>query len=135
MNFGQFEISEQLRTRRDKADIVDALEKQLQKVCRKVERKGDTITAIAIQGPYGSFSRSDCSVFNVQPKDGGFLFVTDVTIRPSVVCWIGTILMCLMGPLVIAALVVYVIQKRTVRPAVADVLTRIKNEFGELSLA
>src|SRR5260370_41847709 len=78
----RFEIREQIRTPRDRgAAVVNALEMQLRKVWRKVERSGDVLTASAIEASFGSINRFDRSVIQIHPKDAGFLCVADVTYR------------------------------------------------------
>ena len=126
----RFEISEQIRTRQDRAAVVNALEIQLRKVSRKVERSGDTLTASAIEASFGSINRFDRTIVQIQRKDAGFLCVADVTYRPSVFFWIFFVMglfayFLLWWP----PIIFYLIQRRTVRSAIADVFARVKNEF------
>ena len=126
----RFEVSEQIRTRRDKAAVVNALELQLRKVSRRVERSGDTLTARAIEASFGSINRFDRSVFHTQPKAAGFLCVAEVTYRPSAFFWIFFVIglfayFLLWWP----PIIFYLLQRKTVRSAIADVFARVKNEF------
>src|SRR5260370_31990918 len=127
----RFEISEQIRTPRDRgAAVVNALEMQLRKVSRKVERSGDVLTASAIDAPFGSISRFDRSVIQSHPKDAGFLCVADVTYRPSAFFWVFFVIglfayFLLWWP----PIIFYLFQRKTVRSAISDVFARVKNEF------
>jgi hypothetical protein len=125
----RFEISEQIRTRRDQVAIVNALETQLRKVSRKVVRAGDVITASAIEASFGSINRSDRAVLRVEPKGAGCLCVAEVTYRPSVAFWILLVLLLFTYVLWLLPIVFYLTQKKAVRSAVADIFTRVKNEF------
>jgi H+/Cl- antiporter ClcA len=65
----------------------------------------------------------------VEPKEGGYLFVAEVTYRPSSTFWV-ILIMCI--PTFIAWLVpifVYNWQKEIVRQAIGDLFERVKNEF------
>jgi hypothetical protein len=127
----RFEISEQIRTPRDRgAAVVNALEMQLRKVSRKVERSGDVLTASAIEASFGSINRFDRSVIQIHPKDAGFLCVADVTYRPSAFFWIFFVIglfayFLLWWP----PIIFYLFQRKTVRSAISDVFARVKNEF------
>jgi uncharacterized membrane protein len=65
----------------------------------------------------------------VEPKEGGFLLIAEVSYRPSSTFWV-ILIMCI--PTFIAWLVpifVYNWQKEVVRLAIGAVFERVKNEF------
>jgi hypothetical protein len=126
----RFEVSEQIRTRRDRMQILSALETQLRKVSTRVERNGDVITARAIEASFGSINRSDRAVISVLMKEAGFLCVAEVTYRPSVFFWIFFVIGLFLYFLFWwPPIIFYLVQRKTVRAAIADVFTRVKNEF------
>lgn len=125
----RFEVSEQIRTRRDKAHLLSALETQLRKVSRGVVRNGDLIVASGIEASFGSINRTDRATVSVQMKDAGFLCVAEVTYRPSVAFWIILLLLIFTYVLWLLPIIFYITQKKTVRSAIADTFARVKNEF------
>jgi uncharacterized membrane protein len=76
-----------------------------------------------------SIVRFDQTTVIVEPKEGGFLFVAEVSYRPSFTFWV-ILIMCI--PTLVAWLVpifFYHWQKETVRLAIGAVFERVKNEF------
>jgi len=126
----RFEVSEQVRTQTDIAAIIYALFEQLDKVSAKVRLTNEGIlTAKRIDPSLASIVRFDRTNFIVEPKEGGFLLIAEVSYRPSSTFWV-ILIMCI--PTFIAWLVpifVYNWQKEVVRLAIGDVFERVKNEF------
>jgi adenine/guanine phosphoribosyltransferase-like PRPP-binding protein len=126
----RFEVSEQVRTRTDIATIICALFEQLAKVSARVRLTEEgNLTAKRIDPSLASIVRFDQTNFIVEPKEGGFLFVAEVSYRPSSTFWV-ILIMCI--PTFIAWLVpifLYNWQKDVVRLAIGDVFERVKNEF------
>jgi len=126
----KFEVSEQVRTRTDIATIVFALFDQLAMVSAKVRLTDEgNLTAKRIEPSSASIVRFDQISFTVEPKEGGFLLVADVSYRPSSTFWV-ILIICI--PTFVAWLVpifLYNWQKEIVRLAIGDVFDRVKNEF------
>jgi hypothetical protein len=126
----KFEVSEQVRTKTDIATIVYALFEQLAKVSARVRLTDEgNLTAKRIDPSFASIVRFDQTNFIVEPKEGGFLFVAEVSYRPSSTFWV-ILIVCI--PTFIAWLVpifLYNWQKEVVRLAIGDAFDRVKNEF------
>src|ERR1017187_467570 len=126
----RFEVSDQARTQADIATIICALFEQLAKVSARVRLTEEgNLTAKRIDPSLASIVRFDQTNFIVEPKEGGFLFVAEVSYRPSSTFWV-ILIMCI--PTFIAWLVpifLYNWQKDVVRLAIGDVFERVKNEF------
>jgi H+/Cl- antiporter ClcA len=126
----KFEVSEQVRTQTDIATIIYALFEQLDKVSARVRLTNEGIlTAKRIDPSLASIVRFDRTNFIVEPKEGGFLLIAEVSYRPSSTFWV-ILIMCI--PTFIAWLVpifVYNWQKEIVRQAIGAVFERVKNEF------
>ena len=126
----RFEVSEQVRARTDIATIICALFEQLAKVSARVRLTEEgNLTAKRIDPSLASIVRFDQTNFIVEPKEGGFLFVAEVSYRPSSTFWV-ILIMCI--PTFIAWLVpifLYNWQKDVVRLAIGDVFERVKNEL------
>jgi hypothetical protein len=126
----KFEVSEQVRTQTDIATIIYALFEQLDKVSARVRLTDEgNLTAKRIDPSFASIVRFDRTNFIVEPQEGGFLLVAEVSYRPSSTFWV-ILIMCI--PTFIAWLVpifVYNWQKEVVRLAIGDVFERVKNEF------
>jgi hypothetical protein len=126
----KFEVSEQVRTRTDIATIIYALFEQLAMVSAKAHLTDEGhLIAKRIEPSFASIVRFDRTNFTVEPKEGGFLFVADVSYRPSSTFWV-ILIMCI--PTFVAWLVpifLYNWQKEIVRLAIGDVFDRVKNEF------
>jgi hypothetical protein len=87
------------------------------------------LTAKRIDPSFASIVRFDQTNFIVEPKEGGFLLVADVSYRPSSTFWV-ILIMCI--PTFVAWLVpifFYNWQKGIVCLATGDVFERVKNEF------
>jgi hypothetical protein len=87
------------------------------------------LTAKRIDPSFASIVRFDRTNFIVEPKEGGFLLVAEVSCRPSSTFWV-ILIMCI--PTFVAWLVpifVYNWQKEIVRLAIGAVFERVKNEF------
>ena len=85
----RFEVSEQVRTRTDIATIICALFEQLAKVSARVRLTEEgNLTAKRIDPSLASIVRFDQTNFIVEPKEGGFLFVAEVSYRPSSTFWV-----------------------------------------------
>lgn len=125
----KFEISQTFRTNRSKQEVVSFLEGQLRRVSGRVTRSGDTVTAKSIEASFGSINRADSSVFSVREKEAGYICIADVNYRPSVVFWILFIALLFTWVLWLIPIVFYLVQKKTVRSAIADVFARVKDEF------
>ena len=126
----KFEVSDRVRTQADIATIIYALFEQLDKVSAKVQltQEGD-LTAKRIDPTLASIIRFDQTNITVEPKEGGFLLVAEVSYRPSPSFWV-ILIMCV--PTFVAWLVpisLYHWQKEVVRLAIGDVFERVKNEF------
>ena len=126
----KFEVSDQVRTNADIATIVYALFEQVDKVSARVRLTDEgNLTAKGIEPSFAAIVRFDQTNFIVEPKEGGFLFVAEVSYRPSSTFWV-ILIMCI--PTFIAWLVpifLYNWQKDVVRLAIGDVFERVKNEF------
>ena len=126
----KFEVSEQVRTQTDTATIIYALFEQLAKVSARVRLTVEgNLTAKKIEPSFASIVRFDQTNFIVEPKEGGFLLVAEVSYRPSSAFW-AILIMCI--PTFVAWLVpifFYDEQKEIVRLAIGDVFERVKNEF------
>ena len=126
----KFEVSEQVRTETDIATIIYALFAQLDKVSARVRLTDEgNLTAKRIDPSFASIVRFDRTNFIVEPKEGGFLLIAEVSYRPSSTFWV-ILIMCI--PTFVAWLVpifVYNWQKEIVRSAIGDVFERVKNEF------
>ena len=126
----KFEVSEQVRTETDIATIIYALFEQLDKVSAKVRLTDEgNLTAKRIDPSLVSIVRFDQTNFIVEPKEGGFLLVAEVSYRPSSTFWV-ILIMCI--PTFVAWLVpifFYNWQKEIVRLAIGAVFERVKNEF------
>jgi hypothetical protein len=126
----KFEVSEQVRTQTDIATIIYALFAQLDKVSARVRLTDEgNLTAKRIDPSFASIVRFDRTNFIVEPKEGGFLLIAEVSYRPSSTFWV-ILIMCI--PTFVAWLVpifVYNWQKEIVRLAIGAVFERVKNEF------
>src|ERR1035441_1013284 len=126
----KFEVSEQVRTQTNTATIIYALFEQLAKVSARVRLTVEgNLTAKKIEPSFASIVRFDQTNFIVEPKEGGFLLVAEVSYRPSSAFW-AILIMCI--PTFVAWLVpifFYDEQKEIVRLAIGDVFERVKNEF------
>ena len=126
----KFEVSEQVRTETDIATIIYALFAQLDKVSARVRLTDEgNLTAKRIDPSFASIVRFDRTNFIVEPQEGGFLLVAEVSYRPSSTFWV-ILIMCI--PTFVAWLVpifVYNWQKEIVRLAIGAVFERVKNEF------
>jgi hypothetical protein len=126
----KFEVSEQVRTETDIATIIYALFAQLDKVSARVRLTDEgNLTAKRIDPSFASIVRFDRTNFIVEPKEGGFLLIAEVSYRPSSTFWV-ILIMCI--PTFVAWLVpifVYNWQKEIVRLAIGAVFERVKNEF------
>ena len=126
----KFEVSEQVRTQTDIATIIYALFEQLDKVSARVRLTDEgNLTAKRIDPSLVSIVRFDQTNFIVEPKEGGFLLVAEVSYRPSSTFWV-ILIMCI--PTFVAWVVpifVYNWQKEIVRLAIGAVFERVKNEF------
>jgi hypothetical protein len=126
----KFVVSEQVRTRTDIETIICALFEQLAMVSAKVRLTDEgNLTAKRISPSFASIVRFDQTNFIVESKEGGFLFIAEVSYRPSSTFWV-ILIMCI--PTFIAWLVpifLYNWQKEVVRLAIADVFEQVKNEF------
>ena len=126
----RFEVSEQIRTNENWATIVYALWNQMRKVSAKVQVTDEgVITATRIEASFISIVRFDRTVMIVQPKEGGFFCVAEVSYIPSSAFWMILILCIPTFVAWLVPVVFYLIQKDTVRFAVQAVFERIKNEF------
>jgi hypothetical protein len=125
----KFEISQTFRTNRSKQEVVNFLEGQLRRVSERVTRSGDTVTAKSIEASFGSINRADSSVFSVREKERGFICVADVNYRPSIFFWVLLIALFFTWVLWLIPIGFYLVQKKTVRSAIADVFSRVKDEF------
>ena len=126
----RFEVSEQIRTNENWATIVYALWNQMRKVSAKVQVTDEgVITATTIEASFISIVRFDRTVMFVQPKEGGFFCVAEVSYIPSAAFWMILILCIPTFVAWLVPVVFYLIQKDTVRFAVQAVFERIKNEF------
>jgi len=91
--------------------------------------------ATGIETSFGSINRSDSTVVSVLQKGAGFLCVAEVTYSPSLAFWIFFVAGLFAYVLFWwPPIIFYVIQRNTVRTAITDVFTRVKNEF-ELDVA
>jgi hypothetical protein len=126
----KFEVSEQVRTETDIATIIYALFEQLDKVSTRVRLTDEgNLTAKKIDPSPPSIVRFDQTNFIVEPQEGGFLLIAEVSYRPSSTFWV-ILIMCI--PTFVAWLVpifVYNWQKEIVRLAIGAVFERVKNEF------
>ncbi len=125
----RFEISQTFRTNRPKQEVVSFLEGQLRRVSRRVTRSGDTVTAKSIEASFGSINRADSSVFSVREKETSLICIADVNYRPSFVFWVLLLVLLFTWVLWLIPIVFYLVQKKTVRSAIADVFARVKDEF------
>jgi hypothetical protein len=126
----RFEVSEPIRTQTDIVTISCVLFEQLAKVSARVRLTDDgSLIAKRIEPSFASIVRFDQTNFIVEPKEGGFLLVAEVSYRPSSTFW-AILVMCI--PTFVAWLVPIVFynwQKEIVRLAIGDVFERVKNEF------
>ena len=126
----KFELSEQVRTRADIETIIYALFEHLDKVSARVQLTDDGNPIVRrVEPSFASIIRFDETNITVEPKEGGFLFVADVSCRPSSTFWV-ILIMCI--PTFLAWLVpifLYNCQKEVVRLAIGDVFKRVTNEF------
>ena len=126
----RFEVSEQIRTNENWATIVYALWNQMRKVSAKVQVTDEgVITATTIEASFISIVRFDRTVMIVQPKEGGFFCVAEVSYIPSSEFWMILVLCIPTFVAWLVPIVFYLIQKDTARFAVQAVFERIKNEF------
>lgn len=126
----KFEVSEQVRTQTDAATIIYALFEQLAKVAARVQLTDEgRLIVKRIEPSFASIVRFDRTTITVEPREGGFLLVAEVSYRPSSTFWV-ILIMCI--PTFVAWLLpisFYNWQKQVVRLAIGDVFERVKNEF------
>jgi hypothetical protein len=126
----KFEVSERIHTHASKEEILRGLEDQFKKVSQRVQRSGEALTAKSIEASFGSINRSDTTTIRLRNTDDGYLVIADVHYRPSVAFWVLLVLMLFTYVFWLIPIIFYLIQKKTVRTGIQDVLTRVKNEFA-----
>jgi Host cell surface-exposed lipoprotein/Short C-terminal domain len=125
----KFEVSERMVTTADKNQVLVALQEQFRKVARSVSHQGETLEVKAIEASFGSINRLDVTLVELKAKDDGFLILASVNYRPSVAFWIILLITLFTWVFWLLPIAFYLMQKKTVRTAIADVFTRVKHEF------
>ena len=132
----KFEVSYQARTQADIATIICALFEQLAKVSARVQLTDEgNLIVRRIEPSFASIVRFDQTTITVEPKEGGFLLIAEVSYRPSSTFW-AILILCI--PTFVAWLVpifIYNWQKEIVRLAIGAVFERVKNEFEVIEAA
>src|ERR1035437_253630 len=91
----KFVVSEQVQTRTDIATILYALFVQLAMVSAKVQLTDEgQLIVKRIEPSFASIVRFDQTTITVESKEGGFLFVAEVSYRPSSTFWV-ILIMCI----------------------------------------
>ena len=127
----KFEVSEIIKTKNDRAEILNALSNQFSKVSKSVLRQYNGFEVKRIEASFGSINRSDTSTISIQEKNEGYLLIADITYKTSIWFWIFFIIGLFTWIGWLLPVVFYMTQKNTVRKAVQDIFTRIKNEFQD----
>jgi hypothetical protein len=127
----KFEISEKFKTGKNEEQILEVLEEQFRKVSRKVTKDGKEIKAKLIEATFLYWFRSDTTNIRLSKKDTGYLCIADVEYKPSVVFWLGCILLLMTAVGLLIPIVAYLYHKKVVREAIEKVLRRVKDEVEE----
>ncbi len=127
----KFEVSERIVTRAQKHDILNVMDEQFRKVARTVKRVGDILTVKSIEPTFGSANRKDTTTVDLRNVEDGFLCVADVNYRPSGFFWMLFIFLLFSTIGWVIPLIFYFYQKKTVKEAVQNIFSRIRNEFQE----
>jgi hypothetical protein len=127
----RFEVSERIRTNRSEQELLAVLEAQFRKISEDVQRSGQTIEAKAIQASFGSINRLDTTTIALKQVEDGWLVLAEVHYRPSVAFWIIFIITLFSWLFWLLPIAFYLLQKDTVRTAIAECLQRVRNEFDQ----
>ena len=128
----KFEVSERVSARVDKDRLLHVIQNQFHRVSKKVARRGDICEVRNIEATFGSINRTDSTIVELRPKEGGFLLVASVDYRPSGMFWVFFILGLPLLSLV--PTLFYLVQKKNVRSAIEAVFTRVRHEFQAASV-
>jgi hypothetical protein len=127
----KFEVSERIRSKKSKEEVLTFLEKQFRKIAQGVQRTGQTIEAKSLEASFGSINRSDTTSISISAANDGWLVVANVHYRPSVAFWVILILTLFTWIFWLIPIAFYLLHKNTVRTAIIECFQRTKNEFDQ----
>lgn len=131
----RYELSQRIATRATEEELLTALQLQLHRVARDVNRHNKEVIARKIEQTIGSPFRATRAAVSVRPAEDGWLVVADVTYTPTftfamaLLCGLFTFVLWLIP------IVFYVAQQGSVRSAVERVLARVRDEYESRSSA
>lgn len=128
----RFELSETISTNASKDEILNSLSVQLKKVSDSVCQK-ESVLAVEKVEAFFSIFRSDFSIISLKENNNGFLLTAEVNYKPSGWFWFVFIFAIFTYVGWIIPLIFFFYQKRTVREAIQNVFTRVKNEFQNVN--
>ncbi len=126
-----FEVSERIDTSAERTDVMNLALAQFRKISDSVNIEHDMIVAKGVEATFGSINRTDRTVIDCKQLPSGWLLTAEVTYRPSFAFWIILIVMLFSYVGWLIPIAFYLIQRNTVRSAVASALTRVSNEMRE----
>lgn len=126
----RFEVSERLRTERSPEEVLAFLEEQFRKVAESVHTHGAVLEVEDIEATFGSINRNDTTMVSVKPHADGMVLVAEVNYRPSIAFWIILAITLFTYVFWLIPVAFYLMQKVTVRDAIANCFRRAQNEFG-----
>ena len=131
-----FEVAERIDTDHSADEVVELALDQFRKVSAKVKPL-DSLSFVAksIEATFGSINRSDKTTVRAKKVAGGWLLTAEVTYRPSVMFWIFLIATLFTYVGWIIPLIFYLVQRNTVKQAVAACIKRVGDELRRPSYA
>jgi len=126
----KFSATENIKTTRAEADVLQLLQEQFQRVSSSVDVNGSKVRAKMIAASFGSANRSDTTTISVKQKEGGFIITADTDYQPSGFMWfLLLVLMFSTGIGFFVPIFFYYQNKQSVVDAIATILRNVKNEL------
>lgn len=127
----QFEVSERIDTSVPRKDVMNLALEQFRKISESAKIDDDRIVAKGVEATFGSINRADKTYIDCKQLPSGWLLTAEVAYRPSVMFWVFFLLSLFTYVGWLIPVVFYLIQRNTVKSAVASALTRVSNELRE----
>jgi hypothetical protein len=126
----QFEVAERIDTDRGIIEVIGLALDQFKKVSESVKVTDDySFVAKSIEATFGSINRSDKTQVSVKKLDGGWLLTAEVAYGPSFMFWVFALLALFTYVGWIIPVIFYLVQRTTVKNAVASCLKRVADEL------
>jgi hypothetical protein len=124
-----FEISEIVKTDKNKMELVAVLESQFKNVSKSVQRTGDLLLVEYIGNTFGAINRMDASLIKLKENNGGYLLIAEVEYKPSLWFWVFVVLGLFSYVGWIIPIIIYFWHQSIVRKNIQNIFLRVKNEF------